>query len=235
MFEALTVARGDYVWYVDDDDWIAEGSLQSIKEAVHAVDRPILIGASEVFEEQWDTAILTSSTPVRRYLPREWYRAFTGWNFLPNCSLVLPRHLALQRIADCPVTRDFGEDYALQLLLLTAPGSMVQVIEQTIAHISRRTDDDNVVTMSDRVPWLRDLGSHISDISRDPSASTAAYWRLGSEIRKIPYPEPEGDVENAAPTIDVPAPSPSSTTYGLAGRLRKANLRIRRLGRQDPT
>jgi hypothetical protein len=229
----LAAARGDYVWFVDDDDWIAEGSVQSIKDAVHALDRPILIGASEVFEEHWEEAILTTSSRSRRYLPREWYRAFTGWNFLPNCSVVLPRALAQQRISECPITRNFGEDYALQLLLLTAPGSTVQVIDETIANISRRSGSDNAVTMTDRAPWLRDLGSHISDLSRDPSASTAAFWRLGSEIRNIPYPEPSTRVEDSDPDLGSPAPSPSPTEHDLPAWLRRAKNRIRRQDRRD--
>jgi hypothetical protein len=235
MFAALRAARGDYVWYVDDDDWIAAGSIHSIKEAVHAVDRPILIGASEVFEEEWDDTGLTESTPFRRYLPEEWHRAFTGWNFLPNCSIVLPRLLALQRIAACPITRDLGEDYALQLLLLTAPGSMVQVIDETIAHISRRVGEDNTVTMDDRVPWLRDLGSHISDLANDPSTSTAAFWRLGSEIRNIPYPEADAEIEDASPQLDPSLSSPSPTTPDLRRHFRTAKAWIRRLSGQDST
>jgi hypothetical protein len=171
---------------------------------------------------------------VRRYLPHEWYRAFTGWNFLPNCSLVLPRDLALQQIAACPITRDLGEDYALQLLLLTAPGAMVQVIDATIANISRRADDDNAVMMGDRVPWLRDLGSHISDISRDPSASTAAFWRLGAEIRKIPYPETDGGIEGTNHETSPQSTPPSVPTYDIRGSLRTARDRFLRRAAKDP-
>jgi hypothetical protein len=234
MVTALKAAGGDYVWYVDDDDWVASGSIQAIKDAVHALDRPILIGASEVVEEEWDGEALTNSTSIRRYLPDEWYRGFTGWNFLPNCSMVIPRHLALQRLGDVPIIRDHGEDYALQLLLLTAPGSMVQVMNHTIAHISRRTDGDNAVTMDDRVPWLRDLGSHISDLSHDASASTAAFWRLGSEARKIPYPETTSGPEDSVADADPPPIPPSPIASDLRGWLRATTDRIRWLGGQDP-
>ena len=95
----------------------------------------------------------------------------------------------------------------MQLLLFTAPGSTVAVADETIANVSVRTGGDNVVTMTDRAPWFRDLGSHVSDLSEDPIASTSAFWALGRAMRDIPYPA------EAPPGSDAPEPHHST---GLA-------------------
>ncbi len=197
---AIEQARGDYVWFVDDDDWAAPRAIDVIAGSVHANDRPIVIGAvAAVAESEGDPGGGDSSL-IRTYLPSEWFRAFTGWNHLPNCAIAMPTDVARRRLRDVPLASDLGEDFALQLLLFTAPGSTVTTVDPTIAYVSVR-GDDNSVTMADRTPWLRELGSHISDLATDPEASTAALWTLGRAVRDIPYPDstsqPVEDPEDA--------------------------------------
>ncbi len=192
LTHAIERARGDYVWFVDDDDWAAPDAVEKITAAVHANDRPIIVAAVESVTEQWDGTELRAAVTTRRYLPREWFRAFTGWNHLPNCALVFPTGLCRDRLAATPIVRDLGEDYALQLIMYSAPGATVTVTDSTVARVSIRSGGDSTVTMVDRTPWLRDIGSHISDLSRDPVVSNAALWAMGAAVRDIPYPE-EGD------------------------------------------
>ena len=152
MTAALSTATSEYVWFVDDDDWVTSHGLDVIRSALHAADHPIVVAASDAFSETWADEKLSESVLDRHYYPGEWYRAFTGWNFLPVCSVVMPRELALERLSASPILRDLGEDYAMQLLLFTASGSTVAVVEETIANVSVRPGADNVVTMSDRAP-----------------------------------------------------------------------------------
>lgn len=189
IVEAVDAAMTDYVWFVDDDDWVAPGAVETVVGAVHANDRPIVIGSVTAVEESWDDGDLVASTTVRTWVPGEWHRAFTGWNHLPNCAIVYPRQLAAARIGDIGLRHDLGEDYALQLGALTAPGATVVTTDRHLAFVSIR-DEGTSVGMTDRVPWLRDTGSHISDLSRDPSASAISAWTLGRSVRQIPYPAP---------------------------------------------
>jgi hypothetical protein len=206
---AINHAQGDYIWFVDDDDWIAPGALDAVTSAIHANDRPIIVGGVEAVSEEWDGPDLTSATPIRRYVPTEWYRAFTGWNHLPNCALVLPTELCRRRLRETPIVRDLGEDYALQLLMFSTPGASVSVTNSTIAYVSIRTEGDNSVTMADRTPWLRELGSHISDLSNDPVTAIPALWVLGDAVRLLRYPGP------LTPEAEDPV---SSEPSGIAGR-----------------
>lgn len=202
----LRGASGDYVWFVDDDDWVTPESVASLKGAVHAADRPVLVGRSDAYAEEWRDGQLVSRSFARTYHPDEWYRAFTGWNFLPVCSLVVPRRSALERLEGRRIDADLGEDYLLQLLVLTAPGTAVQVVDETIARISWREGGDNAVTMEDRGPWLREMTSHVSSLLDDPVLSMEAWWRLGEAIRELPYPEDGTDP--GAPEAERPRSSP---------------------------
>jgi glycosyltransferase involved in cell wall biosynthesis len=186
----LEASGSDYTWFLDDDDWAATSAVASMVGAVHAYDRPIIVGAVESASEVWKDDTLAESTFIRRYEPGEWHRAFTGWNHLPNCALVIPTDVARSRLSEVDLRSDLGEDYALQLALFTSPGATVTVVDETLAHVSVRVDADNAVTLEDREPWLRDLGSHISDLSNDPHTATDAFWRLGAAVRSIPYPAP---------------------------------------------
>ncbi|MGI9585676.1 MAG: glycosyltransferase [Acidimicrobiia bacterium] len=199
LIAGLERAQGSYVWYVDDDDWIANGALGNVMCAVQADDRPILFGAVRSHAEAWKDGKLTDTEVGRTYPPQDWHRAFTGWNFIPNCGMVVPRELALSRINATPIQADLAEDYALQLLAVTAPGSTVRVIQQVIAHVSIRGPGENAVAMTDRTPWLRDVSSHFSELSRDPSASTAAFWSIGSALRDTPYAEADADNPESTP------------------------------------
>ena len=230
MTTALNAAKGDYVWFVDDDDWITPGSIRRLKASVHARSLPILVGAVASLEEAWHEDRLISTTPKRLYEPAEWYRAFTGWNFLPNCSIVVPRVLAQRRMAVAPLHSDLGEDYALQLLLYTAPGSMVDVVDAVIANVSWRPGSDNAVTATDRAQWLRDLSSHVSDLQRDASAATAAFWQLGRAVRDLPY---EPILEEAATSTTLAATDDPSLDHGtdntsMVDKLRRIVNRRRR-------
>jgi hypothetical protein len=227
MTTALAAAQSEYVWFVDDDDWATPRGLAIIKGAVHASDRPIVVAGSDAYRETWDHETRSESVLERHYHSAEWYRAFTGWNFLPVCSIVMPRELTLDRIAVNPLLRDLGEDYFIQLLLYTAPGSSVAVADETIANISLRTGSDSAVTMEDRTPWFRDLSSYMSDLSSDPSASTAAFWALGRAIRELPYP-PE-------PGSDAAAADATPLSSDVAGGVRQRASRLWRRLRPDAT
>ena len=221
---ALEQARSDYVWFLDDDDCAFPDSLERIRVAVHGTDRPVVVAASDAYEETWEgdgtEARLVADRLVRRYDPYEWFRAFTGWNFLPNCSVVVPRDRALTRLQEVPLHHDLGEDYALQLLLYTSPGVTVTVVDGVIARVSVRPTGDNVVTMADRGPWLRSIGSFFADLSADELSAATAIWAMGEELRALPY-----RVDRRAEAA-VDPPDGAATERGLA-RLEPFLARLR--------
>lgn len=217
LMAGLEAAETDYVWFVDDDDWAEPQSVDAIVGSIHAGDRPVIVGTVTSHEETWSGAELAHRRTIRTYVSDEWYRAFTGWNHVPNCALVYPTHQLRDRLATTGVRHDLGEDFALQLLAVTTPGTAVLAIEDVIANVSVR-DHGTTVSMVDRTPWLRDLGSHVSSLLDDPHASGTALWRLGRSVREIPYPAP----------TDLRPPPPGDEPGEVTEAPRRRGLRRRR-------
>jgi hypothetical protein len=175
-------ADSDYVWFVDDDDFLEHGAIDQVMTAVHSSGRPVVVGRSVRMHEHWKDGRLIESTPGDHFDPRLWFNALTGWNSLPVCSIVYPRMTTAERLAVTPLGHDLGEDYALFLLALSAPGQDVVVLNQLIANVSIRASGDNVVTHADRSEWLLHASSFLSDLVHDPHAGEPLAWLLGEAI-----------------------------------------------------
>lgn len=181
LLAGIAAASTDYVWFVDDDDHATPQAARRIRNAVPTEQRPIVVGATAAFEERDGAA-----AEVRAHNPYEWHRGLSGWNPLPNCAVVIPSDLARRRLAAVSLRHDLGEDFALQLALLTAPGSMVAVAPRRIASVSVLPGEQNTITRRDRTGWQRNLAAFLDDLGTDAAASTHVLWRLGAAIREVP-------------------------------------------------
>ncbi len=198
---ALEAATSDYVWFVDDDDALAPGAVRAARDAVHAAERPLLVGAAVEVEEQWPPGATepAAATETRRYDPGAWTGALTGWMPVPFPSLVIPRDLARRRLAEVPLRVGLGEDYALLLALLTAPGAQVVTVDADFARVSIRPGGDNVVTAIDRTEWVRSAATMLGDLAADPHGGAPVPWSLGERVRdSVPLASlPAGEAEPA--------------------------------------
>ncbi len=179
----LAEAATDYVWFVDDDDALEPGALAAARDAVHARERPLIVAGAVEVEERWEGAGLVGATETRRYDPRRWPGALTGWNPLPFTSLVVPRRTALDRLTDVPLRAGRGEDYALLLALLTSADLQVVVVDEVLARVSIRPGGDNVVTEADRTEWLRAVSDAMGALAADPAGGQQVRWELGERLR----------------------------------------------------
>jgi hypothetical protein len=98
----------------------------------------------------------------------------------------MPMAMARRRLADVVLRHDLGEDFALQLALLSSPGVTVAVAPGRIASVSVRPGEDNTITAPDRSEWQRNLAAFLSDLADDDPASTQALWELGRALRALP-------------------------------------------------
>lgn len=176
-------ATGDYVVFIDDDDYVDLFAFKNIRTASFGDQRPLMVTSTELHAEEWQSTpsgrwVLASSQPHARHPSRGWRDMFSGINRLPVCALIIPRDRLIERLERHDFAHDLSEDYALFLLLLTDPllPAIVE-IPDTFCHVSIR-GNENSVTMPDRRPWARDIAAHLSDLTRNPQIAGPGLWQL---------------------------------------------------------
>lgn len=184
LMNGIRVASKDYVWIVDDDDYLSVTAFEDLRTAFFAGERPFVVTSTNVYRESWtilssDRAVRNGSTYERSYESQSWARAFRGVNPLPICGYLTPTALLKKRVSQFPLRHDLSEDYALLLLVLTSP-ELPQVVEISAptCNISLRDGGDNVVTMQDRRPWLRDVTAFLDEMQNDEKVASQGQWQL---------------------------------------------------------
>ena len=76
------------------------------------------------------------------------------------------------------LSHDLSEDYALFLLLLTAPDlPEIHEIDDVFCHISLRGAEHSI-GMVDRRPWARDIFGHLDQLTKTSSIAGPGLWAL---------------------------------------------------------
>ena len=183
LLGGLRAARKTHVVVMDDDDYVDLFAFETISRALFRGAQPLIITSNQVHEEEWELpgnehAVLSHSAPVRHYPASDWRKMFSGTNALPVCALIIPRNFLIPRLARFAFDHDLSEDYALSLLLLTAPDlPPVHEIPDTFGHISLR-GQENSVTMADRRPWVRDITGYLSALTKSRDVAGPGLWSL---------------------------------------------------------
>jgi hypothetical protein len=169
-------AKNDYIWFIDDDDYVDIFAFSHLKLASIGGARPLIFANSDVHEETWTpraggAPVLSQTRRVRDYPASGWRDMFIGINQIPICGCIAPREFLQRRLAALPLRHDLSEDYALFLAILTAPDLPdIVEIEKPLSHISQRSEGENTMQMSDRTPWVRHITSYLSDLSYEGPA-----------------------------------------------------------------
>ncbi|MFK7944723.1 MAG: glycosyltransferase family 2 protein [Paracoccaceae bacterium] len=181
LTEGLRAATMEYVAIVDDDDYLDLFAFENITQAFFLGNRPVAIASSDVHEEEWENIsspqpVLANSKKVNSYASHRWYEMFDGVNKLPVCAIIAPRDFVCRRLSSVALTHDLSEDYALFLLLLTAPDlPAIHALPDVFCHISLR-GSENSVGMTDRRPWVRDIAGHLGTITTAPTVAGPGMW-----------------------------------------------------------
>ncbi len=183
LLGAIRRADSDFIWFVDDDDFVYAGGACALARALTAGAPQLVIGNSSVFEETWqhDGAGLRLDAATLKYRrsASDVYRALFE-NNTPVCSMVMPVATAQSRIDGVQAAGEYYEDYLLLLLLLTAPDVELELVDADFCGISLR-QGENTVTAPDRTVWNESLANVLADAL--PRGGCTFPWRLSARAR----------------------------------------------------
>lgn len=170
LFGGATKATKQYIWFIDDDDYVDPEAMRVLSRQVYFGIKPVFYVGTAVHNEKWDVrnngvAVLEDSRFSHTWEADGWRKLFTGVNRVPVCGAIMPRDLLLTAIDAFEFRHDFSEDYVLQLLLLTQSDLPAIVeIPEVMSHVSIREVGENTMNLSDRTQWCVDIHGFLWDL-----------------------------------------------------------------------
>jgi hypothetical protein len=174
ILEATRRSTADYVWFIDDDDWVFPNRIELLLKSLSIVGSDaIIFGETAQFlenERASTSEIEFPESSIRRvFNPEELVKSFNGQNFIPFSACLFPAEVlrALPRELTEEVT--YYEDYASILFAVSHSKSPVAFFPGLISGISLRQDESQSVTSESRDMWnksMAEFGPMFFGISR---------------------------------------------------------------------
>lgn len=160
----------NYVWFIDDDDFVIPTHFDMIKNLLH--EEIILVADSIVFEESWNSkstkSIPSKSSFKNIFKGAEFYKTLTGDNYIPLCSVIYPVNVLKEVFEENQLLGDFYEDYSI--FLLSQKDKEVRSYPLSIAGISYH--GENVSTGKSRTHWDYSHVTFMSEVVNSPIISS---------------------------------------------------------------
>jgi hypothetical protein len=180
LLAAIERAETDYIWFVDDDDYVLPGAPEALARTLVPAEETIVVGNSLQMSEMWLDGAFVESKLANRFSSRKLYDILSGANHVPVCGYVLPVGKAKSILSKKRALGDYYEDYFVLLSFLCAPRADVRLLDADLAAVSIR-DSGNTVTQADRSPWNSSLATFMQEILCDPDRSPVL-WQLGKRL-----------------------------------------------------
>lgn len=162
--DVLPARSRDYVWIVDDDDFIMSENMQYLNMLL--MNRGIVVGDSMVFKETWAEAdqadAPVTSTFQSRYDGARYYEILNGHNFVPVCSVLFPCSVLQKTFERHQLRGDYFEDY----MLLTASMLMSASRHYPVALAGISMHGDNTVLERDKIRWNHSYATFMAELAR---------------------------------------------------------------------
>ncbi|MCX5864973.1 MAG: glycosyltransferase [Deltaproteobacteria bacterium] len=196
LLGAVERAATDYLWFVDDDDFVLPSAIRPLARALAPGIPRLVVGNSLRTEEDWGAGKggawqLKDARPLGRYVAEGVFLALAGDNHTPICSMLFPVETLRDRVAGVAARGDYYEDYFLLLLVLSAARVEVRTVEQDFCTISLRTGE-NTVTQPSRDHWNLSYATFVSEVLRHPEATSPFLWQLSARMAGRISPETTG-------------------------------------------
>jgi hypothetical protein len=188
LLAAIERAETDYIWFVDDDDYVLPGAALVLARTLLAGDDTVVIGNSWKMEESWcvqdgeGELTLVESKKTNRFENRNVFKVFSGANHIPICSLLLPVTKVRDCLSDKQALGNYNEDYFVLLSTLTAPKTDVRLLDADICAVSFR-GTLNTVSEVDRSAWHSSYATFIQEILQGKD-SNPIIWQMAKWLQR---------------------------------------------------
>ncbi len=178
----ITLAQGDYVWFVDSDDWIADNCIRKIYDIVEANHQPEMIVLNTILRKGGeDTRIdrnLPSDTGDGKYVyDNSYIFPYSGAPFyIFKRSFLLDNDLTFKEgiyFEDCLFT-PIALSMAKQCCYYATPAYIYRLRENSIttSSISEKKLYDSIVVAEELIKRLGDERTLYKDVIRDAACRT---------------------------------------------------------------
>ena len=193
LLAAIEHAGTDYIWFVDDDDYVNAAAAPVLGRSLVAGQPLVIVASTAKVRETWRAAPggpgasasgleLTRAERGQSYEAVHVFRILRGLNFVPICGMVLPLGLMKERIARVRALGNYNEDYFLLLLALTAPRVDVCLLDCELSSVSIR-GKENTVTQKDRSGWNISLATFLLEVINNSDGNSPFLWKIGNSPR----------------------------------------------------
>jgi hypothetical protein len=204
--KAFSHANTDYVWFIDDDDYLLPNSVRAVARTLICAPTYMLTVDCLRMTEIWDgreaNEELKESVILDRTDGSLVYRAFDGDNFVPFCGVIFPCGAMEKKLQGVSARMSYYEDYFLLLLALSIPTMCCESISEMCCGISVR-GADNTVTEKDRTIWNISHSTVLGEILANVSLSLPIAWAksrtptsVGRELYSTIFASDLGQIEN---------------------------------------
>jgi hypothetical protein len=180
ILAAIERAETDYIWFVDDDDYVLPGAPEALARTLIPAEETIVVGNSLQMYETWLDGAFVESKLANRFSSRKLYNILSGANHVPVCGYLLPLSKAKSILSMKRALGDYYEDYFILLSFLCAPRADVRLLDADLAAVSIR-DTGNTVTQTDRSQWNSSLATFMQEILCDADRSPIL-WQLAKRL-----------------------------------------------------
>ena len=189
LLGGAAAAGSDYIWFIDDDDYLDPEALRTLEQQVYFGVKPVFFVDTAVHNEKWDVresghAVVESSAYSHTWTADGWRTLFSGVNRLPVCGAIMPRDMFMRAVQAFNFRYDLSEDYILHLLMLTQ-SELPCFVELTgpMCHVSIRDVNENTMNVSDRTQWCVDIHGFLNDLLYGSDKLARSMFRYMPVIR----------------------------------------------------
>jgi len=155
-------SRADFLWFVDDDDWVFPNRFEMVLSALAVSTEDALVcGGAAQFDENLighgDELEFGESSPIRMFESTDLLKSFSGHNYLPFSACLFPTKVLRDLPEDLVSRVTYYEDFATTLFVASSTRCWTRLLPWALTGISVRSDGTQSVSSDSRDEWNRSM------------------------------------------------------------------------------